>query len=93
MADNHATPPINVDYFEDLTGKIENGSEVPCEQIGKRIQHVREKKGLSIAQLSQLTGFDQKMLKHIESGDVCPQLGTVIKLSKALDSALLSENF
>jgi quercetin dioxygenase-like cupin family protein/DNA-binding transcriptional regulator YiaG len=88
MAGNHTTPPINVDYFEDLTGKIENGSEAPCEQIGRRIQQIREKKGLSIAQLSQLTGFDQEMLKNIESGGVCPQLGTMIKLSKALDSAL-----
>jgi transcriptional regulator with XRE-family HTH domain len=88
MADDHATPPINVDYFEDLTGKIESGSEAPCEQIGGRIQQIRKEKGLSIAQLSKLTGFDQEMLQRIESGDVCPQLGTVIKLSKALDSAL-----
>ena len=28
------------------------------------------------------------MLTDIESGELCPQLGTVIKLSKALDSAL-----
>lgn len=88
MADNHTTPPINVDYFEDLTGKIDNGTEAPCEQIGGRIQKIREERGLSILQLSQLTGFDQEMLRGIERGDVCPQLGTVIKLSKALDSAL-----
>lgn len=88
MADDHATPPINVDYFEDLTGKIENGSEAPCEQIGGRIKKIREEKGLSISELSQLTGFDQGLLQNIESGEVCPQLGTVIKLSKALDSAL-----
>lgn len=88
MADDRATPPINVDYFEDLTGKIENGSEAPCEQIGGRIKKIREEKGLSISALSQLTGFDKSLLKNIESGDVCPQLGTVIKLSKALDSAL-----
>lgn len=88
MADDHATPPINVDYFEDLTGKINNGSETPCEEIGGRLKKIREEKGLTIAQLSQLTGFDQEMLTRIESGAVCPQLGTVIKLSKALDSAL-----
>jgi quercetin dioxygenase-like cupin family protein len=88
MADDHATPPINVDYFEDLTGKIESSSEAPCDQIGGRVQRIRKERGLSISQLSQLTGFDQEMLRRIESGDVCPQLGTVIKLSKALDSAL-----
>ena len=88
MTNDHSTPPINVDYFEDLTGKIESGTDAPCEQIGGRIKKLREQKGLSIAELSQLTGFDQDMLMNIEHGDVCPQLGTVIKLSKALDSAL-----
>lgn len=88
MADDNSKPPINVDYFEDLTGKIESGAEAPCEQIGGRIKKLREQKGVSVAELSQLTGFDEKMLQDIESGDVCPQLGTVIKLSKALDSAL-----
>ena len=88
MADDHATPPINVDYFEDLTGKIDKGTEPHCEEIGGRLKNIREEKGLSIAQLSQLTGFDQEMLQKIESGAVCPQLGTVIKLSKALDSAI-----
>lgn len=88
MAEDRRTPPINVDYFEDLTGRIDSGSEAPCEEIGGRIQKVREEKGLSISQLSQLTGFDEEMLRNIEGGQVCPQLGTVIKLSKALDSAL-----
>ena len=88
MSNDRSTPPINVDYFEDLTGKIAPGAESPCEQIGTRIQKLREKKGLSLNELSQLTGFDREMLENIEKGDVCPQLGTVIKLSKALDSAL-----
>jgi quercetin dioxygenase-like cupin family protein len=93
MSDGDAKPPINVDYFEDLTGKIEHGASepggaAPCDQIGRRIQKIREQKGISIEQLSQLTGFDKEMLQQIEAGDVCPQLGTVIKLSKALDSAL-----
>ncbi len=88
MTDDRSTPPINVDYFEDLTGKIDPGMEPACDQIGARIQKVREEKGLSLSELSQLTGFDRDMLEHIEQGAVCPQLGTVIKLSKALDSAL-----
>ncbi len=88
MADERTTPPINVDYFEDLTGQIDDGSEIQCERIGGRLKKIREEKGLTIDQLSQLTGFDQEMLTRIESGADCPQLGTVIKLSKALDSAL-----
>jgi len=93
MSNGDPKPPINVDYFEDLTGKIEpgkpeTGGAAPCDQIGRRIQKIREQKGISISDLSQLTGFDKQMLQDIEKGDVCPQLGTVIKLSKALDSAL-----
>lgn len=93
MSEGDAKPPINVDYFEDLTGKIEPGktepvSAAPCDQIGRRIQKIREQKGISIDHLSHLTGFDKEMLQDIENGQVCPQLGTAIKLSKALDSAL-----
>jgi quercetin dioxygenase-like cupin family protein len=91
MSGRDTKPPINVDYFEDLTGKIDpRGAEAgaSCELIGRRIAKLREQKGISIDQLSQLTGFDRQMLQGIEKGDVCPQLGTIIKLSKALDSAL-----
>ncbi len=93
MSDGNATPPINVDYFEDLTGKIDPGKTdaaniVQCDQIGLRIQKIRKQKGISITDLSQLTGFDKELLREIEEGRFCPQLGMVIKLSKALDSAL-----
>lgn len=88
MTDDRSTAPINVDYFEDLTGKIDPGTETTCDHIGARIQKIREQKGISLEALSHLTGFDREMLEKIEKGDVCPQLGTVIKLSKALDSAL-----
>jgi quercetin dioxygenase-like cupin family protein/ribosome-binding protein aMBF1 (putative translation factor) len=91
MAKDHPPPPINVDYFEDLTGEIKSSevkTEAACEQIGVRIKKIRQSKGLSIANLSQLSGLDEEMLENIEKGDVCPQLGTAIKLSKVLDSAL-----
>ena len=88
MSPEPPKPPINVDYFEDLTGQIGPGSETMCEQIGDRIKGLREEKGLSIAELSQLTGFDEPLLEEIETNTICPQLGMLIKLSKALDSAL-----
>jgi quercetin dioxygenase-like cupin family protein len=81
-------PPINVDFFEDLTGDIAACDESCREQIGDRIRRLREEKGLSIADLSHLTGFDEKSLRDFEDNSVSPQLGTIIKLSKALDSAL-----
>ncbi len=88
MAADTPKPPINVDYFEDLTGHIQPAEEAACGQIGDRIKRLREEKGLSPAELSQLTGFDEQTLNEIEDNRLCPQLGTLIRLSKALDSAL-----
>jgi transcriptional regulator with XRE-family HTH domain len=88
MEKKDLTPHINVDYFEGLTGKIDAPARDPrVEAIGQRIRRLREDKGLSLRELSVLTGFDVPLLEGIESNQVLPQLGTVIKLSKALDAA------
>lgn len=91
METGEKKPHINVDYFEDLTGKIK---EDACSQgedgqvdIGQRIKSIREAKGLSLEELSHMTGFEVALLASIENCEVQPQLGTAIKLSKALDSA------
>ena len=81
------TPPINVDFFEDLTGDIAPPSDGDIDEIGRRIQRIRQDRGLSLKQLSNLTGFSAELIEGIETGTIHPQLGTVIKLSKALDSA------
>lgn len=78
---------INVDFFEDLTGEIAPPAQTGVEEIGVRIAKLREEKGLSIEELSNMTGFAVGLLSDIEQQKVQPQLGTVIKLSKALDSA------
>jgi transcriptional regulator with XRE-family HTH domain len=78
---------INVDYFENLTGDIPQSKKADIEEIGERIKLLREKKGLSLDDLSNITGFETDLLAGIEKNEVQPQLGTVIKLSKALDSA------
>jgi transcriptional regulator with XRE-family HTH domain len=87
MKKTEATPHINVDFFEDLTGDISKERRSGVEEIGKRIRMLREEKGLSRKALSKLTGFDVPFLTGIENDEVQPQLGTLIKLSKALDSA------
>ena len=48
---------------------------------------MRKEKGLSLEELSKLTGFEVDFLNDIEHNKAQPQLGTSIKLSKALDSA------
>jgi len=80
-------PHINVDFFEDLTGDISEKPRNGVEEIGKRIRILREEKGISLDELSNMTGFDVELLSNIENNIVQPQLGTVIRLSKALDSA------
>jgi transcriptional regulator with XRE-family HTH domain len=81
-------PHINVDYFEDLTGNIKDGKTGEVEEVGTRIRQLRKERGISLEDLSSLTGFEVSSLEEIESGKTQPQLGTVMKLSKALDSAV-----
>ncbi|WP_022665063.1 helix-turn-helix domain-containing protein [Desulfospira joergensenii] len=81
-------PHINVDYFEDLTGNIQNGDSGQVDEVGTRIRLLREERGFSLEDLSDLTGFEVSRLEEIESGRFKPQLGMVMKLSKALDSAV-----
>ena len=94
MEKNSKKPYINVDYFESLTGDIPESGEKSIKEIGERVKALRNKKGLTIEALSNLTGFEIGFLTDIENNKIQPQLGTIIKLSKALDSAfsrLLSE--
>ncbi len=78
---------LNVDFFEGLTGDIQAEPAKGLEDVGQRIRKIREEKGLSLEELSKLTGFDVQFLSKLEKNEAQPQLGTVIKLSKALDSA------
>jgi transcriptional regulator with XRE-family HTH domain len=87
MVIKNQKPHINVDFFEDLTGDISESKMRSEQEIGERIKKIREEKGLSLETLSNLTGFDVNLLSNIETSRIQPQLGTVIKLSKALDSA------
>ncbi len=63
--------------------------EIPKEDIlvnvGERVKGVREKRGLSLQDISQRTDIDVSVLAQIEGGTVTPPLGTVIKLAKALE--------
>ena len=52
--------------------------------LGERVKKIREEKGLTLADVSSRTGIDQSYLKLIESEEVSPPLGILIKLGKAL---------
>lgn len=78
---------INVDYFEDLTGHIQAETADGIEPVGARLKKLRQQKGLSLEELSAMTGFDVEFMAAIEKSKIQPQLGTMMKLSKALDAA------
>ena len=60
------------------------GEDVPV-NVGKRAREMREKRGLSLQDISQRTGIALSMLKEIEDETVSPPLGMVIKLAKSLE--------
>jgi len=87
MEEKSRKPFLDIDFFENLTGEIQAEAPKGLEDIGQRIRKIREEKGVALEELSRLTGFDVKFLSSLEKNEAQPQLGTVIKLSKALDSA------
>ena len=87
MEEKSRKPFLDIDFFENLTGDIPAKASKGVEDVGQRIRKIREEKGVALEELSRLTGFDVKFLSSLEKNEAQPQLGTVIKLSKALDSA------
>ena len=87
MEEKSRKPFMDIDFFEDLTGEIPAKTSKGVEDVGQRIRKIREEKGVALEELSRLTGFDVEFLSSLEKNEAQPQLGTVIKLSKALDSA------
>jgi len=87
MEEKSRKPFLDIDFFEDLTGEIPAKASKGVEDVGQRIRKIREEKGVALEELSRLTGFDVDFLSSLEKNEAQPQLGTVIKLSKALDSA------
>jgi transcriptional regulator with XRE-family HTH domain len=55
------------------------------EALGERIRSAREMRGLSLDDISSRTGIDTATLNSIESKEIMPPLGQLIRLGKALD--------
>jgi len=87
MQEKTKKPHFDFDFFEDLTGDIPLEPPKSPDDVGDRIRKIREEKDLSLDEISKMTGFDVEFLSKIENKELQPQLGTVIRLSKALDSA------
>lgn len=66
------------------TGPVKTGKRAGS-SLGQRIKTVREDRGFTLKDISSRIGITEKMLKLIESDDLTPPLGQLIKLGKALD--------
>jgi transcriptional regulator with XRE-family HTH domain len=53
-------------------------------RVGERVKQLRERKGLSLKEVADLTGFSTALLSQMENHLVSPSLGTIIKLARAL---------
>jgi transcriptional regulator with XRE-family HTH domain len=56
--------------------------------VGKRIRKYRERLDMSVYDLAQKCGVDEKVINSIEKGQVLPALGVLTKLSRALGQRL-----
>jgi quercetin dioxygenase-like cupin family protein len=58
------------------------------ELVGDRVRNAREMRGLTLQDLSSRTGIDMDTLKRVESNEMIPPLGELIKLGKALETKM-----
>lgn len=53
-------------------------------QIGRRLQQIRKRRGLSLERTAELTGVSKAMLGQIERGETSPTITTLWKIAKGL---------
>lgn len=54
-------------------------------KVGEKIRELREKRGLTLQEVANRTGYSSAILSQIENHMVSPPLGALIKISKALE--------
>ncbi len=55
------------------------------ENLGDRIRKAREMRGLTVKDLSSRTGIREEVLTRVETNEIIPPLGELIKIGKALE--------
>jgi transcriptional regulator with XRE-family HTH domain len=54
-------------------------------KLGRRIKTMREEKGVSQQELASLCDFEKSNMSRIEAGRTNPTIGTLLKISYALN--------
>ncbi len=94
MEKKDKVPHINLDYFEDLTGNIKDGKAGEVEEVGTRIRQLRQERGISLEDLSSLTGFDVLRLEDtlVQIDEMCIEHGydidRILWLGKQLEKTV-----
>ncbi len=71
-------------------GKKSEGSQEsdPTPSLGKTIQRLRKAYNMSLGELSEHSGVAKSIISQIERNETNPTIGTVYRLSKALDTTI-----
>jgi transcriptional regulator with XRE-family HTH domain len=57
-------------------------------ELGKRIKEYRTKRGLTLNEMQEITGFTKGYLSKVENTKKAPPISTLIVLAKALEISL-----
>ena len=79
-------PPAEEAADEPVSEKLVNQQTV--ESIGQRIRQLRESRSMTQSQLQSRSKVSRSYLSRIESGQMTPSLGTLEKISEALNVGL-----
>ena len=71
--------------FIDSISREPSEETPPPINIGERVRKVREKRGLSLLDVSRRTDIEDEVHSQIEMGDITPPLGIITKLAKSLE--------
>ena len=74
----------SVDFLTHHSLKQSAGLEEK-ESLGDRLRKARERRGLTLQELSKRTGSELSNLKRMEANEIIPPLGELVKLGKALE--------
>jgi len=80
------SPPAEEAVAEPASEKLVNQQTV--ENIGQRIRQLRESRSMTQSQLQSRSKVSRSYLSRIESGQMTPSLGTLEKISEALNVGL-----
>src|ERR671932_1198507 len=68
--------------------ELQLGAQALSGQLGKTVQRLRKAYNLSLGELSEQSGVAKSIISQIERNETNPTIGTVWRLSRALDTTI-----